>query len=107
MVLNQESKQVELVYAGQEIDVTEVSSGFYNERQKVQMSLEKMLEVNEIFGIGNNNELTNITFGLYAAEDITAADDTVIPADGLIEVVCIDADGNGVVKTDLPLEAIT
>ena len=102
MVLNQESKQVELVYAGQEIDVTEVSSGFYNERQKVQMSLEKMLEVNEIFGIGNNNELTNITFGLYAAEDITAADDTVIPADGLIEVVCIDADGNGVVKTDLP-----
>ena len=102
MVLNQESKQVELVYAGQEIDVTEVSSGFYNERQKVQMSLEKMLEVNEIFGIGNNNELTNVTFGLYAAEDITAADGAVIPADGLIEVVGIDADGNGVVKTDLP-----
>ena len=102
MVLNQESKQVELVYAGQEIDVTEVSSGFYNERQKVQMSLEKMLEVNEVFGIGNNNELTNVTFGLYAAEDITAADGAVIPADGLIEVVGIDADGNGVVKTDLP-----
>ena len=102
MVLNQESKQVELVYAGQEIDVTEVSSGFYNERQKVQMSLEKMLEVNEIFGIGNNNELTNVTFGLYAAEDITATDGAVIPADGLIEVVSIDADGNGVVKTDLP-----
>ena len=102
MVLNQESKQVELVYAGQEIDVTEVSSGFYNERQKVQMSLEKMLEVNEGFGIGNNNELTNVTFGLYAAEDITAADGAVIPADGLIEVVGIDADGNGVVKTDLP-----
>lgn len=102
MVLNQESKQVELVYAGQEIDVTEVSSGFYNERQKVQMSLEKMLEVNEVFGIGNNNELTNVTFGLYAAEDITAADGAVIPADGLIEVVGIDADGNGVAKTDLP-----
>lgn len=102
MVLNQESKQVELVYAGQEIDVTEVSSGFYNERQKVQMSLEKMLEVNEVFGIGNNNELTNVTFGLYAAEDITAADGAVIPADGLIEVVSIDADGVGVVKTDLP-----
>ena len=102
MVLNQESKQVELVYAGQEIDVTEVSSGFYNERQKVQMSLGKMLEVNEVFGIGNNNELTNVTFGLYAAEDITAADGAVIPADGLIEVVGIDADGNGVVKTDLP-----
>ena len=102
MVLNQESKQVELVYAGQEIVVTEVSSGFYNERQKVQMSLEKMLEVNEVFGIGNNNELANITFGLYAAEDITAADGAVIPADGLIEVVSIDADGVGVVKTDLP-----
>ena len=61
-----------------------------------------MLEVSEVFGIGNNNELANITFGLYAAEDITAADGAVIPADGLIEVVSIDADGVGVVKTDLP-----
>ena len=66
------------------------------------MSLEKILEVSEVFGIGNNNELANITFGLYAAEDITATDGAVIPADGLIEVVSIDADGVGVVKTDLP-----
>ena len=102
MVLNRESKQVELVYAGQEIDVTEVSLCFYNERQKVQMSLEKMLEMNEVFGIGNNNELANVTFGLYAAEDITAADGAIIPTDGLIEVVSIDAGGEGVVKTDLP-----
>ncbi|MHA9737022.1 SpaA isopeptide-forming pilin-related protein [Robinsoniella peoriensis] len=102
MVLNRESKQVELVYAGQEIDVTEVSLGFYNERQKVQMSLEKMLEMNEVFGIGNNNELANVTFGLYAAEDITAADGAIIPTDGLIEVVSIDAGGEGKVKTDLP-----
>ena len=102
MVLNRESKQVELVYAGQEINVTEVSLGFYNERQKVQMSLEKMLEMNEVFGIGNNNELANVTFGLYAAEDITAADGAIIPTDGLIEVVSIDAGGEGKVKTDLP-----
>lgn len=103
MVLNQKPLQVELVYAGQEIDLTETAAGFYNERQKVQLSLEKTLELSEAFGIGNNNELANITFGLYAAEDLTAADGSVIPADGLLEIVSVDADGKGIAQTDLPL----
>lgn len=103
MVLNKEPHQVELVYAGQEIDLTETAAGVYNERQKVELGLEKTLELNEAFGIGNNNELANITFGLYAAEDLTAADGSVIPADGLLEVVSVDTDGRGVAKTDLPL----
>ena len=102
MVLNDEIHSVELVYAGQNVAVTETSTSFYNERQKVEISLEKSLEVNEIFGIGNNGEIKNISFGLYAAEDITSVSGTVIPADGLIEIVTLDENGKAVLKTDLP-----
>lgn len=103
MVLNSETKSVELVYAGQHISVTETAAEFYNIRQKVEVSLKKQLEQNELFGIGMNGELADITFGLYAAEDILAADGTVIPKDGLIEIITFDANGNATCETDLPL----
>lgn len=102
MVLNDEIHSVELIYAGQNVAVTETSTSFYNERQKVEISLEKSLEVNEIFGIGNNGEIKNISFGFYAAEDITSVSGTAIPADGLIEIVTLDENGKAVIKTDLP-----
>ena len=102
MVLNTESKTAELTYAGQEVDVTETSAGFYNERQKVLISLDKVMEQDEKFGIGMNGEVHSVIFGLYAAEDIPAADGTVIPADGLIEVLEVQEDGTAVVQTDLP-----
>lgn len=102
MVLNGEIHEVELVYAGQEISVTETSTSFYNERQKVEITLEKLLEKDEIFQIGMNGEMAAVTFGLYASEDITAADGTVIPADGLLEIVSFDESGHGICKTDLP-----
>lgn len=66
MVLNTEVRTVELVYAGQEIEVTETSASFYNDRQKVLVSLDKVMEQNEKFGIGMNGEITAVTFGLYA-----------------------------------------
>lgn len=102
MVLNTESKTVELTYAGQEVDVTETSADFYNERQKVQISLAKVMEQDEKFGIGMNGEVHSVIFGLYAAEDIVAADGTMIPADGLIEVIEVQEDGTAVTQTDLP-----
>ena len=103
MVLNAESQTVELTYAGQEIELTETSVGFYNERQKVEISLTKAMEVDEIFRIGMNDELGSVTFGLYAAEALTAADGAVIPVDGLIEIVSIGTDGKAICQTDLPL----
>lgn len=103
MVLNDEIQTVELTYAGQEISITEVSGSLYNERQKVKISLDKVLEQNELFGVGMNGELANISFGLYAAEDIIAADGTKLPADGLIEIITFDADGYAICQTDLPL----
>ena len=102
MVLNEEIHTAELVYAGQEIEITETAAGFYNERQKAAVSLDKILEQNELFGIGTNSEMSAVTFGLFAAEDLTAADGSVIPADGLLEILSVDENGHAVCKTDLP-----
>ena len=102
MVINKDGHQVELTYAGQEVAVTETATSFYNERQKVKISLEKVLEQDETFGIGKNDELKNISFGLYAKEDIVSESGTVIPADGLIEMIGLAEDGTATVATDLP-----
>ena len=102
MVLNTEIRTAELVYAGQEIEITETSASFYNERQKASVSLDKVLEQNTQFGIGMNGEMSAVTFGLFAAEDLTAADGSVIPADGLLEILSVDENGYAVCKTDLP-----
>ena len=102
MILNEEIRTAELVYAGQEIEITETAASFYNERQKAAVSLDKILEQNEQFGIGANGEMSAVTFGLFAAEDLTAADGSVIPADGLLEILSVDENGHAVCNTDLP-----
>ena len=102
MVLNTAVRTVELTYAGQEVEITETAASFYNDRQKAALALFKSLEQDENFGIGMNGEITAVTFGLYAAEELTAADGSVIPADGLIEIISLDEDGYGYCGTDLP-----
>ena len=102
MVINKEKHSVELTYAGQDVAVTETATSFVNERQKVKISLEKVLEQNETFGIGKNDEIKNISFGLYAKEDIVSSSGTVIPADGLIEIITLDENGTATANTDLP-----
>ena len=103
MVLNEETHAVELVYAGQNVAVTETATSFYNERQRVEIDLIKRLMTDEAYGIGKNGEIFDVTFGLYAEKELTAADGTVIPADGLIEIISLDGNGSGKVKTDLPI----
>lgn len=105
MVIDPEPKEVTLSYAGQEVEITSASVGFVNERQKVEISLRKLLEQDETFSIGMNEEWKNITFGLFAAEELTAADGTSIPADGLIETIGVDENGNAIFKTDVPCGA--
>ena len=102
MVLNKEKHSVELTYAGQDVAVTETATSFVNERQKVKISLEKILEQDETFGIGKNDEIKNISFGLYAKEDVVSSSGTVIPADGLIEIITLDENGVATANTDLP-----
>ena len=90
-VLNNEPKDVELTYAGQEFEVRDtVNTAFENEYQSVRISLSKVMENDKLFGIYDNDYYTSVRFGLFAAEDITAADGTVIPADGLLSEVSLD-----------------
>lgn len=90
-VLNNKPKDVELTYAGQEFEVRDtVNTAFENEYQGVRISLSKVMENDELFGVYGNDCYTSVRFGLFAAEDITAADGTVIPADGLISEVSLD-----------------
>lgn len=102
MAVNKDVHTAELVYAGQEIEITETAASFCNDRQKARISLSKVLEQNKQFGIGMNNELSAVTFGFYAAEELTAADDSAIPADGLIEIMSLDENGKAVLKSDVP-----
>ena len=102
MALQTEPHTVELVYAGQEVTVTELRADMYNERQRVEISLVKTMETDKLFGIGQSDELTHVTFGLYAAEKLVAADGSSIPQDGLIEMVSLNKDGKATCKTNLP-----
>lgn len=105
MVLNGTPKTVELTYAGETVEITETAAEFYNERQKAALSLAKMLGKDDIFNIGNNGEILSVQFGLFAAEDLTAADGSVIPKDGLLEIANCDENGNITFKTDIPVGA--
>ena len=92
-----------MTYAGQEVSVTSAALSVYNERQKVSVSLSKVLEQNDKFGIGSNDEILSVQFGLYADEDITAADGSIIPQDGLIAFSNCDEKGNITFSCDLPI----
>ena len=102
-VINPEPHTVELTYSGQNEKVTNTSTSFTNDRQKVEIDLTKILERNEKFSIGNNGEIRNVSFGLYADEDLKAANGTVIPKDGLLEIISCDEKGKATFTTDLPI----
>lgn len=95
MVLNSQPEYAELTYAGETVEVTQAAIGLYDERQKVSVGLFKELETDELFELGMNREYKDISFGLYASEDLTAADGSVIPAGGLLEVVSISENAAG------------
>lgn len=101
--LNAESQFVELTYAGQEIAVRDtVNTSFVNDYQGVEISLSKVMEKDELFNIGNSDEYTRVRFGLFAAENITVADGSVIPADGLISEISLAENMSAKFDTALP-----
>lgn len=102
-VLNRTVNHIELTYAGQNEKVTNTSTSFTNDRQKVEINLTKILEQDEKFYIGNNDEIRNVSFGLYADEDLKASNGTVIPKDGLIEIIACDEKGKAQFTTDIPI----
>ena len=102
-VLNRTVNHIALTYAGQNEKVTHTSTSFTNDRQKVEIDLTKVLEQNEKFNIGSNDEILNVSFGLYADEDLKAANGSVIPKDGLLEIITCDEKGKATFTTDLPI----
>ena len=104
-VLNKTPQTVVLTYDGETISVTGTEVSFYNERQKAVISIDKILEQDESFGTGSGGEILSVKFGLYAAEEITAADGSGFPADGLIDTVYCGENGKAVFKADIPVGA--
>lgn len=102
-VLNTTEYAIELTYAGQNTSITSSSATISNERQKVAVTLQKALEKDNIFNIGNNNEILNVKFGLYAAENIKALDGKIIPKDSLICSASCTQDGTILFDCDLPI----
>ncbi|MEE0914369.1 MAG: SpaA isopeptide-forming pilin-related protein [Ruminococcus sp.] len=102
-VINPEPHTAELTYSGQNEKVTNTPTSFTNDRQKAEINLTKILEQDEKFNIGNNDEIRNASFGLYADEDLKAANGTVIPKDGLLEIITCDEKGKATFTTDIPI----
>lgn len=98
-----EQYDVELTYAGQNVSVTSTALSVYNDRQKVSVSLLKELSKDERFKLGMNDEILSVQFGIYADEDITAADGSVIPKDALITYGNCDENGKLTFNCDLPI----
>lgn len=102
-VHNTAKYDAELTYAGQNVSVTSTDLSVYNERQKVSVSLKKIMTEDKTFGIGNNGEITSVRFGIYADEDIKASNGDVIPKDALITFANCDKNGSIVFDCDLPV----
>ncbi len=111
MVLHEVPNAVELTYAGQLVQITETSTSFTDVRQKLALDLVKSVEIDDRYKLGRNGEAQQVTFGLFAAEDIPAKDGKALPKDGLLETVTLtdvqEEDGRWVGKAtfaaDLPL----
>ena len=102
-VHNAAKYDAELTYAGQNVSVTSNDISVYNDRQKVAVSLKKIMAEDKTFGIGNNGEITSVRFGVHADEDIKASNGDVIPKDALITFANCDKNGSIVFDCDLPV----
>ena len=102
-VHNATKYDAELTYAGQNVSVTSTDLSVYNERQKVSVSLKKVMAEDKTFSIGNNGEITCVRFGIYADEDIKSSNGDIIPKDALITFANCDKNGSIVFNCDLPV----
>lgn len=95
--------EVTIKYGGETVKVTNADISIKNTRQKAEVSLTKVMEKDEQYGIGDNDEILNVRFGLYANQEITAEDGESIPEDGLIEIISVNEDGSATFATNLPV----
>ncbi len=102
-VINRTPQPVELTYAGQEVEIRDtVKTDFTNKYQGVSVHLKKFMEHDEQYNVGGNEDAVNVVFGLYADENITAADGSGIPEGGLVSVANVGEDMTAKFNTKLP-----
>ena len=97
-VLNKEPQTVTFAYADQETPVIEQTAEFTNDRQKVEITVEKQ-------DVETGKKLSGAVFGLYAVSAIGSADHekVLVEADTLLEEVTSDENGLAAFTLDLPL----
>ena len=95
-VLDENSYNFDIEYAGQMIDVVEIKQSYVNERQKLDLQITKTFEDED------KEAYKDVVFGVYSKKDITVNDKVIIPADGLVGTLTIDKDGKNVEHLDLP-----
>ena len=95
-VLDENSYDFDIEYAGQMIDVVEIKQAYVNERQKLDLQITKTFEDED------KEAYKDVVFGVYSKKDITVDDKVIIPADGLVGTLTIDKDGKNVEQLDLP-----
>ena len=97
LVCTGESQEITLSYAGGNVGKVMGSVTFKNARQKASVSVYKQDKETRKYLPGG-------TYGLYAGNDIKAADGTVVvKKDTLIEKAVTGTDGKAVYQADLPI----
>ena len=95
-VLDENSYDFDIEYAGQMIDVVEIKQAYVNERQKLDLQITKTFEDED------KEAYKDVVFGVYSKNDITVDDKVIIPEDGLVGTLTIDENGKNVEQLDLP-----
>ena len=95
-VLDENTYDFDIEYAGQMIDVVEIKQAYVNERQKLDLQITKTFEDED------EDAYKDIVFGVYSKNDIALSDKVIIPADGLVGTLTIDEDGKNIEQLDLP-----
>ena len=96
-VLDENTYDFDIEYAGQMIDVVEIKQAYVNERQKLELDITKTFEDED------KDAYKDVVFGVYSKNDITVDDNVIIPADGLVGTLTIDEDGKNIEQLDLPV----
>ena len=96
-VLDPSSYDFDIEYAGQMIDVVEIKQAYVNERQKLN------LDINKTFEEDDKDAYKDVVFGVYSKNDITLDDEVLIPSDGLVGILTLDENGKNNEQLDLPV----
>lgn len=90
------TKEVELTYAGQEVEYSEAEVSYNNKRPKIEVKAVKKSKNDDV-------TLKGATYGLFAAEDIKVGGKVIVAKDTLLESVVSNQDGVAAFTVDLPI----